>query len=147
MENQDLIRNVKHLSIQIEKRLNEMSTQWDLTYAQCTLLGYIDRHRDQDITLSDLVKHFDLSHPTVVGIVKRLEEKGFVETKVSPIDKRCKFITPTEKADEFRDNISQTFVHINEVVQQGLSKDELESWTHVMQKMINNLHEEKEKKE
>ena len=48
----------------------------------------------------DLEAFFDIKHPTVSGILQRMEAAGFVELHPSPEDRRCKSICLTGKAME-----------------------------------------------
>ena len=38
-----------------------------------------------------------MSHPTITGLMKRLEAKGFITRKNSPADFRCKYVKLTKK--------------------------------------------------
>ena len=49
------------------------------------------------VNQKDIEKALSLKNPTVTGILKRLDEKGFILAVPSNQDKRCKNIYPTEK--------------------------------------------------
>ena len=46
----------------------------------------------------DLEEFFDIKHPTVSGILQRMEASGFVEFQPSQTDRRCKVIGLTQKS-------------------------------------------------
>ena len=46
----------------------------------------------------DLEEFFDIKHPTVSGVLQRMEAAGFVEFQASETDRRCKAIILTVKA-------------------------------------------------
>ena len=46
----------------------------------------------------DLEEFFYIKHPTVSGILQRMEAAGFVELKASCSDRRCKAVVLTQKA-------------------------------------------------
>lgn len=58
----------------------------------------------------DLEEFFDIKHPTVSGILQRMEAAGFVELQASETDRRCKAIRLTQKA---MDTHAQIELHIS----------------------------------
>ena len=79
----------------IEKADKDME-QYGLTFTQSRVLGFL---RDKEcVTQKEIEKHLEVSHPTVVGIVSRMEQNGFVTTWFDPADKRNKMVKLTEKA-------------------------------------------------
>lgn len=71
----------------------------DLTGSQGHLLGYLVHHPDPPCP-KDIEKCFHLSHPTVSGLLSRLEKKGFIELRPDEQDRRCKriYLLPKGKA-------------------------------------------------
>ena len=63
----------------------------ELTGAQGRLMGYI-AHSNTPPCAKDIEEAFQLSHPTVSGLLARLEKKGFIEFRPDEHDKRCKRI-------------------------------------------------------
>ena len=49
----------------------------DLTAAQARIVGYLFHH-DMPPCARDLEEYFELSHPTVSGLLSRMEAKGFI---------------------------------------------------------------------
>lgn len=79
----------------IEKADKDME-QYGLTFTQSRVLGFL---RDKEcVTQKEIEKYLEVSHPTVVGIVSRMEQNGFVTTWFDPADKRNKMVKLTEKA-------------------------------------------------
>ena len=46
----------------------------------------------------DIEDYLGVSHPTVVGLIARMKEKGFVECSMDQKDRRNRIVTITEKA-------------------------------------------------
>ncbi len=81
----------------IEKTDKDLGA-YGLTFTQSRVLGFL---RDKEcVTQKEIEKHLEVSHPTVVGIVSRMEQNGFVTTWFDPADKRNKMVKLTEKAIE-----------------------------------------------
>ena len=71
----------------------------ELTAAQGHIMAFI-AHRAPAPCSRDIEEVFQLSHPTVSGLLSRLEKKGFIEFRPDPDDRRCKriFILPKGSA-------------------------------------------------
>lgn len=79
--------------------------QMDLTLAQMRILGYVYAHKDEAVSQKDIEHFLEVSHPTVVGLLKRLEAKGFITTSFDQNDKRIKNIYITEKESLLREEM------------------------------------------
>lgn len=134
-------RIVKIISIYNEKFLNKKFQELDLTTSQARVLGYLFNNQDRNITTRDLEKHFDLSHPTLVGIIKRLHEKNFINYKDDPNDKRCKYIEITVKTIKTSIRAKKILDLSEEVMSSGLSKEEIENFKRISSKIFDNICE------
>ena len=76
----------------------------DLTAAQGHIMGYIT-HRQQPPCSRDIEEEFHLSHPTVSGLLSRLEKKGFIEFRTDARDRRCKRIYILQKGLELEETM------------------------------------------
>ena len=68
----------KKISEKLERRANEEHLRSDVTYTQSKILWYLRAHEKEKVLMRDLEKYFDCSHATIFGILKRLQEKGYV---------------------------------------------------------------------
>lgn len=80
--------------------------QMDLTAAQGHIMGYL-AHRKTPPCSRDIEEAFHLSHPTVSGLLSRLEKKGFIEFRPDEQDRRCKRIYVLPKGNECNETIWQ----------------------------------------
>ena len=71
----------------------------DLTFSQMEVLQLLFERKGENIYQKDIEKHFNLSHPTVIGILKRLQAKDLVKVKRIEEDKRKRNIVLTDKVD------------------------------------------------
>ena len=69
----------------------------DLTLSQSRILRFLSHH-EGSATQKEIEDHLGVSHPTVVGLIARLKEKGFVECSTDKKDRRNRIITITAKA-------------------------------------------------
>jgi DNA-binding MarR family transcriptional regulator len=91
---------IKQIHDTLEKMANNSLRDKDITMAQVQLLTVLYNSLDGRYPLKELENLLAVSQATVAGIVRRLEEKGFVSGYVSADDKRVKFahITDSGKA-------------------------------------------------
>ena len=86
--------------------MNESLARIGLTSAQGRIMFRL-MHSKAHLRARDIEREFCLSHPTVSGILSRLEKKGFIELRPDPADKRCKRIYVLDKASEFSSLMSE----------------------------------------
>ena len=91
---------IKMINIQFMAHADAALRPLGLTCAQSDLLMYLNTRGDQETTVQDIGRHFRLKHPTVIGFLRRLEDKGFVTTAVSERDRRCRVVKLTGKFSE-----------------------------------------------
>ncbi len=77
---------------------NRMLKELDLTYTQMEVLCYLLHHKTEHVTQKMVEQHFQLAHPTVVGLLQRLEKKEFLYLQVDETDRRFRQIVLLEKA-------------------------------------------------
>lgn len=73
--------------------------EMELTAAQGRLMGYLAM-RETPPCPRDIEEEFQLSHPTVSGLLSRLEKKGFISFRPDEDDRRSKriYISPKGRA-------------------------------------------------
>lgn len=86
---------IKQIHSELEKNANNALRQDDLTLSQVTVLMELDRAEGNQMELKQLERALHVAQSTAAGIVRRLEQKGFVEGFGSPEDKRIKMIRIT----------------------------------------------------
>lgn len=83
---------IKGIHEQLEKRANLMLRQFDLTLTQTRVLFYLHDHQGEKTTPKDIEDYFGVTHPTVVGLLQRLEGKGFIVSEPDEGDRRCRVV-------------------------------------------------------
>ncbi len=68
-----------------------------LTLSQMRVLEFASRHAE-GVTQKAIEEHFQVSHPTIVGIITRMEKNGYLDCWMNPEDKRNKIVRLTPKA-------------------------------------------------
>ena len=110
----------------------------DLTAAQGHILGYIHR-RSTPPCPRDIEETFRLSHPTVSGLLTRLEKKGFIEFRPDDSDRRSKRIYILPKGQDVVDTMHRTIAQNEERMVQGFSEEEKALFTQLLTRAIENM--------
>lgn len=113
-------------------------TQMDLTAAQGHVLGYITRRKDPPCA-RDIEEAFQLSHPTVSGILSRLEQKEFIELRPDEQDRRCKRIYIRPKGWEVTEIMHQTIRSMEEKMVENFTEEEKAQFADLLRRAIGNL--------
>ncbi len=87
---------LKLLNDTMEKKMNEHLRSHGLTFAQFRTILHLYSHMEETVTQKDLEDYFEVSHPTINGILKRLEEKKFITTELSVNRRLTKIVRITE---------------------------------------------------
>ena len=121
-----------------DQRMTAALMQMDLTASQGPILGFI-AHRKEAPCARDIEEQFHLSHPTVSGLLARLEKKGFVEFFPDETDRRCKRIRLTPRGTECIAIMRQT-IDRNEIqLVEGFTEEEKDLFFDLLNRAIANM--------
>ena len=118
----------------ITRALEEM----DLTSSQGHIMGFL-AHQKTPPCPKDVEEAFHLSHPTVSGLLSRLERKGFVELRTDTVDRRCKRIYVLEKGRQCQQRMKNTISGIEEKLVSGFTEDECAEFAALLDRAIANM--------
>lgn len=116
---------------------NELA-QMDLTSAQGHILGFLD-HRQEPACPKDIEDAFHLSHPTVSGLLARLEKKEFIALQPDEKDRRCKRIFILEKGHQFNQRIHDVIRQNEDRIVAGFTEQEREAFASFLERAIANM--------
>ena len=117
--------------------MNNALASMDLTSSQGRIMGYITRRKTPPCS-RDLEEEFRLSHPTVSGLLSRLEKKGFIELRPDENDRRCKRIHMLPKGMECMEMMHRTILDNEARLVQGFSEEEKELFYRFLDRAIEN---------
>jgi DNA-binding MarR family transcriptional regulator len=101
--------------------------QMELTASQGHIIGYLCRRSDPPCA-RDIEQFFRLSHPTVSGLLTRLEKKGFLEFFPDEADRRCKRIYILEKGQQVNELMHRTIRTAEEQLVKDFTEEEKEQY-------------------
>ena len=124
-----------------EQSMNRALTQMDLTAAQGRVLAYVS-HSETPPCAKDSEEMFHLAHPTVSGLLSRLEKKQFLEYRVDEADRRVKRIHLLPKGRECLAQIQQVIRANDARLIEGFTEEEAEEFDSYIQRAIQNVKED-----
>lgn len=126
---------VKQINNIYEKDFNNQLKKLDLTSSQAEVLDFLFRCDEEEVNQKDIEKALSLKNPTVTGILKRMEEKGFVMILPNEKDKRCKNVYLTEQAFDIEKKMEAARRKVDKNLTLGMTKREVQA----LQKMLNRV--------
>ncbi|MDE6530453.1 MAG: MarR family transcriptional regulator [Lachnospiraceae bacterium] len=140
-EERDIGFLFKQINMQIKKGIDKALMEYDLTTSQSRVLFFIYFREKDKTSMKDIEEHLKVTHPTVIGIVKRLEEKGFVTTASDPEDRRVKLVTITQKTTKMIKKLDQGKRKMDEKLLKGFTEQETKELRRLLSKIEDNLME------
>ena len=139
MDRREISLLVWQVENELEKEFNAGIRSIGLTASQFHVLNYLFQTEKDEVNQIDVEKSLRLKNPTVTGLLKRLEEKGFILTVVNTKDRRRKNIFLTEKAHNIRKKMENEHRHIEGNVTGKLTKRERETLRRLLGKMVDSM--------
>lgn len=90
-------------------------------------------------TQRELADKIGVESPTLVPIIDKMEQDGYVKRKLDSKDRRIKRIYSTAKADSMWDSMMECAAQIRKTAIHDLSEPEIKSALGVVKKMTENL--------
>ena len=99
----------------LDKSKTNSLRKYEITSSQADILVYLFMNENKEIYQKDIEKHFELTNPTVNGIINRLELKKLVYRQKDEFDKRLTLIKLTENGLQMKKNMELDAKKFNEI--------------------------------
>lgn len=129
---------VRVLNFAISQSLTQALAEMELTSAQGRIMGYLALSPEPPCA-KDIEEKFHLSHPTVSGLLARLEKKGFIESRPDEADRRCKRIYMLPKGADCNERIYRVIQENERKLVAGFSETEKQQFSSLLTRAANNL--------
>lgn len=130
---------VRILSQAIRLAIDRKLSDLDLTGQQSFIIRYLSERQGEVVYPKDIERRFNLTHPTVSGLLQRLESKGFLTCEPDPDDRRYKRLALTEKAAECQKEIWQHIQSLEKTMTTGMSEEEADTLVRLLDLVAKNL--------
>ena len=129
---------VKILHCCTDKTITEEVEKMELTAAQGRVMGFLARS-NRALCPKDVEEEFHLSHPTVSGLLARLEKKEFVELYPDPDDRRCKRIRVLPKGMRCNETLHSTIMDMEQRMVRDFTPEEQAAFHALLTRAITNM--------
>ena len=133
---------IKHLNHAFARRFLETARQQDgdeLSMMHGRILGLLYHNRGQDVYQKDIEDAFHISRSSVAGIVKRMEERGYILRRSVEGDARLKKLTLTPLGEALHHQCIRVINETEAQAVRGLTKEELETFCALSRRICENL--------
>ena len=123
-----------------DQTMTEALNKMDLTASQGRLMAFVAHRGQQPTYARDVEQALHLTHPTVSGLLSRLEQKGCVELITDPDDRRSKRIVISEKGLACHERMHAVIIENESRIVQGFTEEEKTLLAQFLQRAIENVH-------
>ncbi|MBR0461757.1 MAG: MarR family transcriptional regulator [Erysipelotrichaceae bacterium] len=99
------------------------------------VLGHLDHHRREEVIAADLAKELGVSTARISVLLKKMKDKGLIETAASDRDARKSVIRLTKKGEKLSHDNFEKMVRAHERLLESLSEKEIETFLKISKKM------------
>ncbi len=115
---------IKSLNDKLKSDADADLKEFNLTFSQTRILAYL-RSCGGKATQKEIEIFSAASHPTVVGIISRMEQNGYVETFFDAFDKRNKIVKLTKLASALGEDMEKRILEKDKKLMSSLSENEI----------------------
>lgn len=130
----DLGYLIKQISDKMRADADAVFRKHGLTYSQVHVLSFVQACGGS-ATQKEIEIYLDVSHPTIVGLVSRLEKSGFVTSHVDENNRRNKIVCVTEKAQQTRESLEIERKKKERHLEQALGQQEREQLMYLLSRL------------
>lgn len=129
---------LKMINDNFRSKVDAQLKKFDLTGSQGRVIRLIKN--SGGVTTQKAIEDFlEVSHPTVVGILSRMQKSGYIECGYDKEHGKNKTVRQTEKAVEFSLIMDKFFEETNEGLTKGLSENEKNELNRMLKILYNNV--------
>lgn len=126
MENKEILFLIKNIHDRFEAKRNADCKKVGLTFSQFRVLIYLKNHKSKIVTQKELEVDFKVSHPTINGIIRRLENRNFIETKIiKEAGKQQKQIFLKQKGSSALINMNENQINDDKMLSEEFTPKEM----------------------
>ncbi|MGN1140451.1 MAG: MarR family winged helix-turn-helix transcriptional regulator [Oliverpabstia sp.] len=129
---------IKNINDKLKVKADADLKGYNLTLAQSRVLAFLNSTGGQ-ATQKEIEIFLEVSHPTVVGIVSRMEQNGHLITWMDENDKRNKIVKLTQQARNMSVYMEQNIRANEEKMLTSLSEEDTDNLKRMLAVIAKNL--------
>lgn len=124
MPKKDVGYLIKNINDKLKVYADADLKRYNLTFTQSRVFAYL-QERGGQATQKEIEVFLEVSHPTVVGIVSRMEQNGYVTSFIDGNDKRNKIVKLTKKAKNLGTDMENNILDTENKLLSSLSEEDI----------------------
>ncbi len=129
---------IKQISNLVRIRVDAELSAYDMTLSQLHVMRCLDE-AGGETTLKTIEHTLKVSHPTVVGLISRLEKNGYVTSLNGNGKQKSKLIRMTERGRQQKARLTENRKNTDALLLRGFSESEKESLGQMLQRIYLNI--------
>ena len=138
MTERDIGAKIKVIDGRLTALAGAAFKKYGVTLSQTRVLKYINDSGGEAFQ-TDIERYTGSSHPTIVGILSRLERDGFIESRYERDDKLRKKVVLTKKAKDVGRRVFADVKRFEKKMMAGFSSKEAAELKRLLDKIIDNI--------
>lgn len=138
MPKKDVGYLIKLISDKLKVNADANLKRYNITLTQSRVFVFLSSKGGQ-ATQKEIEVFLEVAHPTVVGIVSRMEQKGYVTTWIDSNDKRIKNVKLTQQAEALGMDMEQDILDTEKKLLSSLSTEDIEQLRNMLLVIYKNL--------
>lgn len=139
METNDVVMSGVQLKKLLAKKVEPIIHECDLRPVELDILVLLQREKSID-TAKGIIQKKHLSKAHISKSIDNLRTKGFIQLEEDISDHRILHIRLTERSQKIIEEVTQIYEECREIMQRGITKEELEVVKKVIAKMNHNIN-------
>lgn len=131
-------RIFRSIDCALGQRMNQALSGMELTFSQGHIMGYLS-HCDAPPCATDIEDRFHLSHPTVSGLLARLEKKEFITLREDPKDRRRKLVYILPKGQQCNETMDAVIRGGDQKLLEGFTPEEEMQFRQYLLRALHNI--------
>lgn len=132
---------IKQISEKTDKKIIRTFKKYGVTCTQHRTLMFLNKSGGKS-TQKDVETYLEVSHPTVVGILSGLENKGLVSCVFDSDDKRMKSVYLTDEGRLLLSSSRRDAIEAGKGFWKDISDEETDTLIAILEKLKENLNNE-----
>ena len=123
----------------MDRQANNNLKSSGMTFSQMRLLHYLFRQGEASPSQKDIEEFLQVSHPTVVGLINRLEAKGLGRSGFDSADRRIKSVYLTAEGKGFIFAVRDHNANMERRLTEGLGAQEVDCLRLLLRRVLENV--------
>lgn len=138
VDDKDIGHLFKAINEKMRTNFDSQLKKNDLTFSQSQVLFFINKNGGS-VTQKQIAEFLEVSHPTVAGLIARLEKNGYISCHADENDKRNKIVCQTKKAQDFSGEMCRSKDEGEELMLRGLDERDRAELRRYLETIYNNM--------